>query len=139
MARHSGDAWGISAAIFLGSVGAAAGYVASTTVGIAAAVGVMTFVVVYGVRLLVATALTAGTGPDDAAADLGVRPQWSAPRPRSGGAPFLTRPTSLEDPMVSGRPTARPWLPYTVAAFAGLAVIAAAYLVRQPGHRTGPQ
>ncbi|MEH1013205.1 substrate-binding and VWA domain-containing protein [Micromonospora sp. CPCC 206060] len=34
--------------------------------------------------------------------------------------------------MVSGRPTARPWLPYTVAVLAGLAVIAAAYLVVRP-------
>ncbi|WP_326564158.1 vWA domain-containing protein [Micromonospora peucetia] len=31
--------------------------------------------------------------------------------------------------MVSGRPTARPWLPYTAAIVAGFAVIAAAYLI----------
>ncbi|RAO37682.1 Non-specific serine/threonine protein kinase [Micromonospora saelicesensis] len=56
------DAWGISTALFLGSVGAAAGYVASSAVGPAAAVGAVTFVVVYLVRLLVATAL--GRRPD---------------------------------------------------------------------------
>ncbi|RLK25976.1 serine/threonine protein kinase [Micromonospora sp. M71_S20] len=55
--RESTDAWGISTAIFLGSVGAAAGYVASSTVDAAAAAGATTFVVVYAVRLLVATAL----------------------------------------------------------------------------------
>ncbi|MEU4475629.1 serine/threonine-protein kinase [Micromonospora sp. NPDC023888] len=51
------DAWGISTALFLGSVGAAAGYVASSAVGPAAAVGAVAFVVVYLVRLLVATAV----------------------------------------------------------------------------------
>ncbi|MFV2112632.1 serine/threonine-protein kinase [Micromonospora sp. LOL_025] len=55
--RESTDAWGISTAIFLGSVGAAAGYVASSAVDAAAAAGASTFVVVYAVRLLVATAL----------------------------------------------------------------------------------
>ncbi|MGC4763718.1 protein kinase domain-containing protein [Micromonospora sp. DT46] len=55
--RESTDAWGISTAIFLGSVGAAAGYVASSAVDGAAAAGATTFVVVYAVRLLVATAL----------------------------------------------------------------------------------
>ncbi|MEU7608119.1 protein kinase [Micromonospora sp. NPDC049204] len=56
------DAWGISTALFLGSVGAAAGYVASSAVGPAAAVGAITLVVVYLVRLLVATAI--GGRPD---------------------------------------------------------------------------
>ncbi|MER7586306.1 protein kinase [Micromonospora sp. NPDC127501] len=55
------DAWGISTALFLGSVGAAAGYVASSAVGPAAAVGAVAFVVVYVVRLLVATALGRGS------------------------------------------------------------------------------
>ncbi|MFG1917548.1 protein kinase [Micromonospora sp. NPDC048898] len=55
--REAPDAWGISTALFLGSVGAAAGYVASSEVGPAAAVGAVAFVVVYLVRLLVATAL----------------------------------------------------------------------------------
>ncbi|MGC4789381.1 protein kinase domain-containing protein [Micromonospora sp. DT178] len=55
--RESTDAWGISTAIFLGSVGAAAGYVASSAVDGAAAAGATTFVVVYAVRLLVATVL----------------------------------------------------------------------------------
>ncbi|MFC6020981.1 serine/threonine-protein kinase [Plantactinospora solaniradicis] len=55
--RESVDAWGISTAIFLGSVGAAAGYVASSALDAAAATGAATFVVVYVVRLLVATAL----------------------------------------------------------------------------------
>ncbi|WP_329012074.1 protein kinase [Micromonospora rifamycinica] len=52
------DPWGVSTAIFLGSLGSAAGYVATTAVGTAAAVGSVTLVVVYGVRLLVAAALT---------------------------------------------------------------------------------
>ncbi|MFE9192953.1 protein kinase [Micromonospora sp. NPDC007208] len=51
------DAWGISTALFLGSVGAAAGYVASSAVGAAASVGAVAFVVVYLVRLLVATTI----------------------------------------------------------------------------------
>ncbi|MGW0506131.1 protein kinase domain-containing protein [Micromonospora sp. NPDC003241] len=55
--RESLDAWGISTALFLGSVGAAGGYVASSATGPAAAVGAVTFVVVYLVRLLVATAV----------------------------------------------------------------------------------
>ncbi|MBQ1017052.1 protein kinase [Micromonospora sp. D93] len=55
--REAADAWGISTALFLGSVGAAAGYVASSAVGPAAAVGAVAFVVVYLVRLLVATAI----------------------------------------------------------------------------------
>ncbi|MCG5445877.1 protein kinase [Micromonospora sp. NIE79] len=55
--REALDAWGISTALFLGSVGAAAGYVASSTLVPAAAVGAVAFVVVYLVRLLVATAL----------------------------------------------------------------------------------
>lgn len=54
---EAGDAWGISTALFLGSAGAAAGYVASSAVGPAAASGAVTFVVVYLVRLLVATAV----------------------------------------------------------------------------------
>ncbi|MEW2144457.1 serine/threonine-protein kinase [Micromonospora vinacea] len=51
------DAWGISTALFFGSAGAAAGYVASSAVGPAVAVGAVAFVVVYLVRLLVATAV----------------------------------------------------------------------------------
>ncbi|MFF3854852.1 protein kinase [Micromonospora sp. NPDC002575] len=61
--RESTDAWGVSTAIFLGAVGAAVGYVASTAVGTAAGVGAATFVVVYGVRLLVATALPPAAAP----------------------------------------------------------------------------
>ncbi|MEH0970703.1 extracellular solute-binding protein [Micromonospora sp. CPCC 205546] len=34
--------------------------------------------------------------------------------------------------MVSGRPTARPWVPYTAAVVAGFAVITAAYLIVRP-------
>ena len=60
--REALDAWGISTALFLGSAGAAAGYVASSAIGPAAAVGAVSFVVVYLVRLLVATAL--GGRPD---------------------------------------------------------------------------
>ncbi|MEV7986835.1 serine/threonine-protein kinase [Micromonospora sp. NPDC085948] len=56
------DAWGISTALFLGAVGVAAGYVASSAVGPAAAVGAIAFVVVYLVRLLVSTAI--GGRPD---------------------------------------------------------------------------
>ncbi|MGC4891546.1 protein kinase domain-containing protein [Micromonospora sp. DT227] len=55
--REALDAWGISTALFLGSAGAAAGYVASSAIGPAAAVGAGAFVVVYLVRLLIATAL----------------------------------------------------------------------------------
>ncbi|WP_433343426.1 protein kinase domain-containing protein [Micromonospora sp. CA-111912] len=67
--RQYADAWGISAAIFLGATGGAAGYVATTAPGTAAAVGAVTFVVVYGVRLLVATALPGAAAPDAAAPD----------------------------------------------------------------------
>ncbi|WP_433384746.1 serine/threonine-protein kinase [Micromonospora sp. KLBMP9576] len=55
--RESVDAGGVSIAIFLGFAGAAAGYVASSTVGPAVASGAATFVVVYVVRLLAASAL----------------------------------------------------------------------------------
>ncbi|MEU4532312.1 protein kinase [Micromonospora ureilytica] len=55
--REAADAWGISTALFLGSVGAATGYVASSAIGPATAVGAVAFVVVYLVRLLVATAI----------------------------------------------------------------------------------
>jgi serine/threonine protein kinase len=77
--REYADPWGVSAAIFLGAVGGAAGYVASTAVGTAAAVGAVTFVVVYGVRLVVATAL-----PGRAAAP---RPAPAEPASRRGGPP----------------------------------------------------
>ncbi|GAA2220924.1 substrate-binding and VWA domain-containing protein [Micromonospora olivasterospora] len=39
--------------------------------------------------------------------------------------------------MVSGRPTARPWLPYTAAIVAGVAVVTAAYLIVQPAADVG--
>ncbi|MGC4805867.1 protein kinase domain-containing protein [Micromonospora sp. DT233] len=65
--RQWADAWGISTAIFLGAVGAATGYVASTAVGTAAGIGAVTFVVVYGVRLLVASALPTVRAPHAAA------------------------------------------------------------------------
>ncbi|MEK8104147.1 hypothetical protein NKG94_01605 [Micromonospora sp. M12] len=77
---EAGDAWGISTALFLGSAGAAAGYVASSAVGPAAASGAVTFVVVYLVRLLVATAVGAfrarltgavGSGSPAGAASIG--------------------------------------------------------------------
>ncbi|WP_229400132.1 serine/threonine-protein kinase [Micromonospora okii] len=61
--REYADAWGVSAAIFLGAVGGAAGYVASAAAGTAAAVGAVTFVVVYGVRLVIATALPGRAAP----------------------------------------------------------------------------
>lgn len=51
------DPWGVSAAIFLGACGAAAGYVASPEIGPAAVVAVTTFAVVYTVRLLIASVL----------------------------------------------------------------------------------
>ncbi|WP_431919483.1 protein kinase domain-containing protein [Micromonospora wenchangensis] len=66
--RQWADPWGMSLAFLLGAVGFAAGYVASTDVGTAAAVGLLALVVVYGVRLLVATALTPSrpqSGPPD--------------------------------------------------------------------------
>lgn len=56
LGRESVDAGGISIAIFLGSVGAAAGYVASSAADVAAATGAITFIVVYLVRLLLASA-----------------------------------------------------------------------------------
>ncbi len=59
--REATDAGGISTAIFLGSVGAAAGYLASGAVPQAGATGAATFVVVYGVRLLLATVLRGRT------------------------------------------------------------------------------
>jgi eukaryotic-like serine/threonine-protein kinase len=64
---EAGDAWAISAAIFLGTLGGAVGYVASTEPGPATAVGVATFAVVYLVRLLLAVNMpgTSGnTGPE---------------------------------------------------------------------------
>ncbi|MER5702951.1 protein kinase [Micromonospora sp. NPDC002296] len=81
--RQYADAWGISAAIFLGAAGGAAGYVATTAAGTAAAVGAVTFVVVYGVRLLVATALPGAPAPDAAAPD--------GPAPDRSGAPTSDR------------------------------------------------
>ncbi|GAB3078885.1 serine/threonine-protein kinase [Micromonospora schwarzwaldensis] len=60
--REALDAWGISTALFLGSAGAAAGYVASSAIGPAAAAGAVAFVVVYLVRLLVATAVGGRSG-----------------------------------------------------------------------------
>ncbi|WFE93906.1 serine/threonine-protein kinase [Micromonospora sp. WMMD987] len=62
--RQWADPWGVSTAIFLGALGTAAGYVATTAVGTAAAVGSVTLVVVYGVRLLVAAALPPSAAPD---------------------------------------------------------------------------
>ncbi|MFI9640027.1 protein kinase [Micromonospora sp. NPDC051925] len=80
MRRQWADPWGMSTAIFLGSVGAAAGYVATTAVGTAAAVGSVTLVVVYGVRLLVATALTPSAPSDAPAPEAAERP---VPAPRT--------------------------------------------------------
>ncbi|MEE3920912.1 serine/threonine-protein kinase [Micromonospora sp. BRA006-A] len=74
--REALDAWGISTALFLGSAGAAAGYVASSAIGPAAAAGAVAFVVVYLVRLLVATAVGDGPTARDAAA--GVEPPAGA-------------------------------------------------------------
>ncbi|WP_157547916.1 serine/threonine-protein kinase [Micromonospora sp. ATCC 39149] len=65
--REYADAWGISTAIFLGAVGGAVGYVASTAVDTAVGVAAVTFVVVYGVRLVAATALPRATPPPPAA------------------------------------------------------------------------
>ncbi|NBE83679.1 serine/threonine-protein kinase [Micromonospora rubida] len=79
--RQYADAWGISAAIFLGAAGGAAGYVATTAATTAAAVGAMTFVVVYGVRLLVATALPGAAAPAAPAPD----GSGAAPTPDRGG------------------------------------------------------
>ncbi|MEV0804942.1 hypothetical protein [Micromonospora sp. NPDC050200] len=65
--REYGDPRGASIAAFLGAVGMASGYIASTAVGAAALTGVVTFVVAYVVRLLVATALapSAETNPGE--------------------------------------------------------------------------
>ena len=82
--REYADAWGISIAIFLGMVGAAAGYAASIDIGAAAIAGALTFAAVYGVRILVATAL--GARPE--AAPTGTPPTASQtstmPPSRSG-------------------------------------------------------
>ncbi|MGW0436581.1 protein kinase domain-containing protein [Micromonospora sp. NPDC003197] len=89
--REYADGWGISTAIFLGMVGTAAGYAASVEVGTAAIAGVVTFVVVYGVRVLVATAL--GDRPE---ADPGVRPEAG-----STGTPSTTQRTTSTPPSTS--------------------------------------
>jgi actin-like ATPase involved in cell morphogenesis len=53
--------WGVATAIFFGSLGAATGYVSARDASRAAAVGAVTFLVVYGIRLLVAAAFTPET------------------------------------------------------------------------------
>ncbi|WP_194823722.1 hypothetical protein, partial [Micromonospora sp. S-DT3-3-22] len=78
--RQWADPWGMSLAIFLGAVGFATGYVASTDVGTAAAVGLLALVVVYGVRLLVAAALTPSGPPDGSIGQSGAPP---VPAPRT--------------------------------------------------------
>ncbi|MFY1681429.1 serine/threonine-protein kinase [Micromonospora sp. WMMD730] len=72
--RQWADPWGMSLAFLLGAVGFATGYVASTDMGTAAAVGLLALVVVYGVRLLVAAALTPSGPPDGQVAQPGTRP-----------------------------------------------------------------
>lgn len=74
--RQWADPWGMSLAFLLGAVGFATGYVAGTDVGTAAAVGLLALVVVYGVRLLVAAALT----PDGSIGQPGAPP---VPAPRT--------------------------------------------------------
>ena len=66
--REYADPWGISTAVFLGLTGAAAGYAASSDTGTAVIAAAVTFVVVYSVRLLLATALSARPGADSAGA-----------------------------------------------------------------------
>ena len=130
--REWADPWGSSTAIFLGALGGATGYVASTAVGTAAAVGSLTLVVVYGVRLLVAAALTPSAAPD------GPPPQpagQSVPAPRPTPDPPHE---PLEEPMATGERPARPLLPYAVAVVAGLAVIAGGLPVRPADDRHGP-
>ncbi|WP_434740132.1 serine/threonine-protein kinase [Micromonospora sp. SH-82] len=63
LGREATDAWGVSTAIFLGCVGAAVAYLAAGRMPDAAATGVATFVVVYLVRLLFATALGGRADP----------------------------------------------------------------------------
>ncbi|MGV9982036.1 hypothetical protein ACWDUH_30670, partial [Micromonospora wenchangensis] len=78
--RQWADPWGMSLAFLLGAVGFATGYVASTDVGTAAAVGLLALVVVYGVRLLVAAALTPSGPPDGSVGQPGAPP---VPAPRT--------------------------------------------------------
>ncbi|MEV0940746.1 serine/threonine-protein kinase [Micromonospora wenchangensis] len=78
--RQWADPWGMSLAFLLGAVGFATGYVASTDVGTAAAVGLLALVVVYGVRLLVAAALTPSDPPDGSVGHPGAPP---VPAPRT--------------------------------------------------------
>lgn len=86
--RECTDVWGISTAIFLGMVGTAAGYAASVEVSTAATTGVVTFAVVYGVRVLVATALGGradSTGiPSTAGQTTSTPPSTSGPDSRDG-------------------------------------------------------
>ncbi|MGX4653145.1 serine/threonine protein kinase [Micromonospora sp. SCSIO 07396] len=78
--RQWTDPWGMSLAVLLGAVGFATGYVASTDVGTAVAVGLLALVVVYGVRLLVAAALTPAGPPDGPVPQPGAPP---VPAPRA--------------------------------------------------------
>jgi len=61
-----GDPWGVSAAIFLGAVGAAVGYAASTAISVGAVIGFVTFLVVYTIRVLTAAAVAAPPRADSA-------------------------------------------------------------------------
>jgi eukaryotic-like serine/threonine-protein kinase len=76
--EEAGDAWAISAAIFLGALGGAAGYVASTAPGPAMTVGAATFAVVYLVRLLLAVRLQRSGS---------AAPESSTPTPPAGPPP----------------------------------------------------
>ncbi|MBB5873928.1 hypothetical protein F4553_007362 [Allocatelliglobosispora scoriae] len=60
LGRQLGDPWGISTAIFVGTLGAATGYIASTVVSTAALVGGATFTIVYAVRAVAAALLDSG-------------------------------------------------------------------------------
>jgi serine/threonine protein kinase len=61
--REATDPWGVSTAIFLGSVGAAAGYLTTEQVYEASVLGAGTFLVVYTVRLVLAAGLGGRSGP----------------------------------------------------------------------------
>ncbi|MGI5149487.1 serine/threonine protein kinase [Plantactinospora sp. CA-294935] len=76
-----GNPWGVSTAIFLGAVGAAAGYVASTAISMGAVTGSVTFLVVYTIRVLTAAAMAAPPQADSAASGPATERPPSAPKP----------------------------------------------------------
>ncbi|MFJ8581772.1 serine/threonine-protein kinase [Micromonospora sp. NPDC093277] len=75
-----GNPWGVSTAIFLGAVGASAGYAASTAISMGAVTGSVTFLVVYTTRVLIAAAVAAPLPADSAAGSPAAQHPPSAPK-----------------------------------------------------------